>query len=396
VIDRSGTESVIEIQSSAVSDDFNFNDASSTITFDAYCWDSGGCEMNISIPAGLFEAHIDISLSGNEISHTQNEEEAFLYYLLEIPEGQYLANIALSELEIEPLIASVTSDVSIGSAPLTVAFSTTVSGGSSPYEYSWDFGDGSAGIGASPTHVYQNVGDYTAIVTITDADDSTIQSSFVVSVSQGPGDETPDADDDGDDWTNAEEEECGTEPLDAASIPLDYDNDGICDVLDSDDDNDGDPDSSDCNDLDGSIYTGAAESCDNIDSDCDNSLVDESDDYDGDGEPDCIDTDDDNDGVLDWDDSDDTNPKICSDVDNDGCDDCSSGTYNPVNDGDGECDIKKSDGEGDPGGEGDDGWLTREMIVVAVAVFLVLLLVPIIIVLRKNRRTRSVRDLREH
>ena len=45
------------------------------------------------------------------------------------------------------------------------------------------------------------------------------------------------------------------------------------------------------------------------------------------------DVDDDNDGVLDPDDSDDNNEYVCSDIDGDNCDDCSSGTFDLINNG---------------------------------------------------------------
>ena len=51
-------------------------------------------------------------------------------------------------------------------------------------------------------------------------------------------------------------------------------------------------------------------------------------DYDGDGMCDLGDEDDDNDGAPDQFDSEDNNPNICSDVDADGCDDCTSAEFN--------------------------------------------------------------------
>jgi hypothetical protein len=74
-----------------------------------------------------------------------------------------------------------------------------------------------------------------------------------------------------------------------------WDGDAIPDCVDTDDDNDGDPDVTDCDDYNASVYNGATEYCDNLDSNCDGSLVDGYPNNDLDAEPDCLDADDDND-----------------------------------------------------------------------------------------------------
>jgi hypothetical protein len=48
-----------------------------------------------------------------------------------------------------------------------------------------------------------------------------------------------DTDDDGDGWADSVEPNCGTDPMDAFSVPADNDGDNDCDVTDGDDDNDG-------------------------------------------------------------------------------------------------------------------------------------------------------------
>ena len=117
-------------------------------------------------------------------------------------------------------------------------------------------------------------------------------------------------------------------PSDSNSGQLDFDDDDLGDACDDDDDDDG------C--------------LDNVDEDQFN----DGPDYDGDLIDDDCDPDDDNDDSLDQNDSDDFDFTVCSDDDSDGCDDCSSGSYDIGNDGndpdeDGICDVGDTDDDND-------------------------------------------------
>ena len=123
----------------------------------------------------------------------------------------------------------------------------------------------------------------------------------------------------------------------------DNDSDGACDPSDLDDDNDGfsDADETTC----GTSTTVAADRPLDTDNDglCDNG----------------VDPDDDNDGVIDDDDQNTINQFICSDLDGDTCDDCSSGSFSLNNDGpdlnnDGFGDDTDGDGQCDQGDLDDD------------------------------------------
>ena len=153
-----------------------------------------------------------------------------------------------------------------------------------------------------------------------------------------------DTDDDNDGWSDIDENSCGTDPLDSNDIPSDSNGNGVCDAIEGDDfDGDGIPNDSDTDDDN-----------DGYDDDYDAFPLDPTEwvDHDGDGTGDNADTDDDNDGVLDPYDQDPLNPFMCSDIDMDAADDCSSGSFDPSNDGpdydgDGLADVGDPDDDND-------------------------------------------------
>lgn len=70
-----------------------------------------------------------------------------------------------------------------GSAPLSVSFTGTAAGGTAPYAYLWNFGDGSTG-SASPTpqHVYNLSGTYGAKLTVSDATGASATAAVTITV----------------------------------------------------------------------------------------------------------------------------------------------------------------------------------------------------------------------
>jgi PKD repeat protein len=86
-----------------------------------------------------------------------------------------------------PLQATAAAVPMSGQIPLTVAFTGTATGGTPPYSYSWDFGDGSATSTAqNPSHTYTTAGTYTAKLTVTDSASPANTASSSVTITATP------------------------------------------------------------------------------------------------------------------------------------------------------------------------------------------------------------------
>jgi PKD repeat protein len=93
----------------------------------------------------------------------------------------------VSVASVPPLVASASASVVNGTVPLLVTFTAGASGGTGPYAYEWSFGDGTVDAsGASLSHTYTAVGNYTATLTVTDAAEATSQAIVHVRVNPVP------------------------------------------------------------------------------------------------------------------------------------------------------------------------------------------------------------------
>jgi PKD repeat protein len=84
--------------------------------------------------------------------------------------------------------ARITASPTSGEAPLSVSFNA--SGSTDPdgsiVSYSWNFGEGTSGTGVTRGHTYNNSGNYTVSLTVTDDDGATDSASTVIQVTTPP------------------------------------------------------------------------------------------------------------------------------------------------------------------------------------------------------------------
>lgn len=83
---------------------------------------------------------------------------------------------------VEPLMVTCMAD-SFNSGLPTFFESEIVSGGLAPFTFLWSFGDGTLGAGQTVAHIYQNMGNYTATLTVRDSlgCSTTCQTSMIIS-----------------------------------------------------------------------------------------------------------------------------------------------------------------------------------------------------------------------
>ena len=85
---------------------------------------------------------------------------------------------------VPPLAVSISPNPSSGTAPLTVDFTSYVTGGYGAYSYSWSFGDGQSSIASNPSHIYASAGSYTVTLIVTDFIGNVESDTTTVSVSE--------------------------------------------------------------------------------------------------------------------------------------------------------------------------------------------------------------------
>ena len=89
-----------------------------------------------------------------------------------------------------PLSATASGNPTSGQIPLTTNFTGSAAGGTPPYTYSWNFGDSGSSSNTStaqnPSHTYNNVGSFTATLTVTDSASPTHTATSTVAVTADP------------------------------------------------------------------------------------------------------------------------------------------------------------------------------------------------------------------
>jgi len=121
--------------------------------------------------------------SGSSATHTYQSSGIYTAVLAITDANGVVAQASQTITVNPPLSASFSYSPSSPLPLLPVQFTANAAGGSQPYGYSWNFGDGWTATGATVSHSYLLPGTYTVTLTVTDANGQTTTASMTVNVS---------------------------------------------------------------------------------------------------------------------------------------------------------------------------------------------------------------------
>ncbi len=145
-----------------------------------------------AVPASQGDSTVDILLSRNGVSGpweslaTDIPNNGCYQWLIGASGSEHCRIKVVVTASQETASAVSTSDFTIlgfdvdahgpyyGAPDQAIQFTGSADNGNPPYEYHWEFGDGNTLNVQNPTHSYSNEGNYTVVLSVTDADDLTV------------------------------------------------------------------------------------------------------------------------------------------------------------------------------------------------------------------------------
>ncbi|MGQ9551913.1 MAG: PKD domain-containing protein, partial [Candidatus Bathycorpusculaceae bacterium] len=190
--------------------------------------------------SGVFETYYrindgpvnNVSVNGQPHITTEGANNTLEYWSLDKAGNEELPHRILTGIKLDktPPEANAGQDkiIAVGT---TVTFKIQASDNIGIVSYDWDFGDGTRLLGETANHTYTHAGNYTLTLTIRDAAKNSATASINVTVLlDTDGDGAPnvaDTDDDEDGLPDTWEEANGLNPLDPKDASLDPDGDGL-------------------------------------------------------------------------------------------------------------------------------------------------------------------------
>ena len=123
--------------------------------------------------------------TGSATAHTYTSAGTYNAQVT-VTDGAGLQARAVMTVTVVNFSVTISGTPTTGPPPLFVAFTSTLTGGTSPFVYQWRFGDGGLDAAANPSHTYASPGFFKATLVVTDSTGRTAKSNTVSIQSKAP------------------------------------------------------------------------------------------------------------------------------------------------------------------------------------------------------------------
>jgi PKD repeat protein len=165
--------------------DYNFPSTSLPIVKDA--WTKLQVSINFDIDQQTIYYNDQFLEHDSWKNHVQSGGQQALEAVDLYADSAYSTAVYWDDLSVAPPVPPLTCDADgpyTGETGTPVQFTGTASGGTPPYTWAWDFGDGGSSTQQNPTHTYTTAGLYTVTLMVTDSMSETAQDTTTANITQ--------------------------------------------------------------------------------------------------------------------------------------------------------------------------------------------------------------------
>jgi len=166
---------------------YDYNDATKTLPLITDAWTLLQVMINFDIDQQVIYYNVQFMEAVSWMNHVSQGGQQNLGCVDLYADSVYSTAVYWDDLSVMPPVPPLTCDAGgpyTGETSTPVQFTGTADGGTPPYTWAWDFGDGGTSTQQNPTHSYTTAGLYTVHLTVTDSATITATDDATANITQ--------------------------------------------------------------------------------------------------------------------------------------------------------------------------------------------------------------------
>jgi PKD repeat protein len=166
---------------------FDYNDVTKTLPIVKDAWALLQVDINFEADIQTIYYNGQFLESASWKNHVTQGGQQALEAVDLYADSAYSTAVYWDDLSVAPPVPPLTCDADgpySGETGSLIQFTGTATGGTPPYTWAWEFGDGGTSTQQNPTHTYTTAGLYTVTLTVTDSASVTAQDTTTANITQ--------------------------------------------------------------------------------------------------------------------------------------------------------------------------------------------------------------------